>query len=181
MEPAITFRALSESDLPLLHTWLTRPHVTDWWEPAPTFEQVREDYLPRLSPQDMPPLDAPAGVVQYLAYEAGEPFAFVQAYRVMAHQHEGWWPDETDPHALGVDQFIGLPERLGQGLGTRMLKAFIAFLFQDPRVTRIQTDPEPTNARAIACYRKVGFRDVGVVETLDGPALLMRITRDAQG
>jgi len=180
MEPAITFCALTESDLPLLHTWLSRPHVTAWWEPAPTSEQVREDYMPRLAPPDMLPLDAPAGVVQYLAYEAGEPVAFVQAYRVMAHQSEGWWPDETDPHALGVDQFIGLPDRLGQGLGTRMLKAFVAFLFKDPRVTCIQTDPAPTNARAIACYRKVGFRDIGVVETLDGPALLMRITRDAR-
>lgn len=179
MESAITFRALSESDLPLMQDWLSRPHVTEWWEPAPTLEEVREDYLPRLAPQSVLPLDAPAGVVQYLAYEAGVPFAFVQAYRVMAHQAEGWWPDETDPHALGVDQFIGLPERLGQGLGTRMLQAFVAFLFQDPRVSRLQTDPAPTNARAIACYRKVGFRDVGVVETLDGPALLMRLTRDA--
>jgi hypothetical protein len=96
MEPAITFRALTESDLPLLHAWLSRPHVTEWWEPTPTAEQVREDYLPRLAPPDMLPLDAPAGVVQYLAYEAGEPVAFVQAYRVMAHQVEGWWPDETD-------------------------------------------------------------------------------------
>jgi RimJ/RimL family protein N-acetyltransferase len=50
-------------------------------------------------------------------------------------------------------------------------------LFLDPRVTKIQTDPDPTNERAVACYRKVGFRDVGLVETLDGPALLMRLAR----
>jgi len=180
MQPAITFRTLTESQLPLLHSWLSRPHVTEWWGPAPTLEQVREDYLPALAAPDLPPLEAPAGVVHYLAYEAGEPFAFLQAYRVMAHQAEGWWPDETDPHAMGVDQLIGLPERLGRGLGTRMLKAFIAFLFEDPRVTRLQTDPAPTNARAIACYRKVGFRDVGVVDTLDGPALLMRLAREAR-
>ncbi|MBO9539053.1 GNAT family N-acetyltransferase [bacterium] len=177
MDTTITFKALAETDLPLLHAWLSRPHVTEWWEPTPTPEEVREDYLPRLAPQATLPLDAPAGVVQYLACEAGEPFAFVQAYRVMAHQDEGWWLDETDPCALGTDQFIGLPDRLGQGLGTRMLRAFIAFLFADPRVTVIQTDPSPDNARAIACYRKVGFREVGPVETLDGPALLMRITR----
>ena len=101
----------------------------------------------------------------------------VQAYRVMAHQADGWWLEETDPHALGIDQFIGLGDRLGRGLGTRMLRAFVAFLFEDPRVTTIQTDPSPDNLRAIACYRKVGFRDVGVVVTLDGPALLMRLTR----
>ncbi|MNX66130.1 Aminoglycoside N(6')-acetyltransferase type 1 [compost metagenome] len=174
-EPAITFRAISEADLPLLHDWLCRPHVTEWWEPAPTFEDVCEDYLPRLAPQHVLPFDAPAGVVQYLAFEGDEPFAYVQAYRVMAHQAEGWWLDETDPNALGTDQFIGLPDRLGQGLGTRMLRAFIAFLFEDPRVTSIQTDPAPTNTRAIAAYLKAGFKEEGLVETLDGPALLMKI------
>ncbi|MDY7225041.1 GNAT family N-acetyltransferase [Hyalangium rubrum] len=180
MAAPITFRALSEADLPLLHDWLSRPHVAEWWEPTPTFEEVREDYLPRLAPQDVRPLDARAGVVQYLAYEGDVPFAFVQAYRVMAHQHEGWWQDETDPCALGIDQFIGLPDRLGQGLGTRLLRAFLQFLFEDPRVTTVQTDPSPDNARAIACYRKVGFRDVGLVTTPDGPELLLRATRDSR-
>jgi len=174
----ITFRAVTEADLPLLHEWLCRPHVIEYWEPAPTFEAVREDYMPRLAPQSILPVDAPAGVVQYLACEDGEPFGYVQAYRVMAHQSEGWWLDETDPNAVGVDQFIGLADRLGKGLGTRMLRAFVAFLFEDPRVTTVQTDPDPQNARAIACYRKAGFGDVGVVDTLDGPALLMRITRE---
>lgn len=181
MEPSISFRAVTEADLGLLHDWLSRPHVTEWWEPAPTPEAVREDYLPRLAPQAMRPLDAPAGVVQYIACEGDTPFGFVQAYRVMAHQADGWWPDETDPCALGVDQFIGLGDRLGQGLGTRMLRAFLAFLFDDPRVTSIQTDPSPDNARAIAAYRKAGFRDVGRVETLDGPALLMKVRREGLG
>lgn len=81
------------------------------------------------------------------------------------------------PHALGADQFIGLPERLGQGLGTRMLRAFLAFLFEDPRVTSVQVDPSPENARAIAAYRKAGFRDQGPVVTPDGPARLLRAFR----
>ncbi len=101
----------------------------------------------------------------------------MQAYRVMAHQADGGWLDETDPCALGIDQLIAMPDRLGQGLGTRMVRAFLARLFADPRVTSVQVDPDPTNARAIAAYRKAGFRDVSVVTTQDGPALLMRITR----
>jgi len=178
VESKITFRAITEGDLPLLHDWLCRPHVVEHWEPAPTLEEVREDYLPRLAPQEMLPLDAPAGVVQYLACEDGVPFGFIQAYRVMAHQAEGWWLDEKDPCALGVDQLIGLGDRLGKGLGTRMLRAFLDFLFEDPRVTTVQTDPDPGNARAIASYRKAGFRDVGIVQTRDGPELLMRISRE---
>lgn len=44
----------------------------------------------------------------------------------------------------------------------------------------ITPDLPPSNARAIACYRTVGFRDVGVVDTLDGPALLMHLAREAR-
>ncbi|MDI1446413.1 GNAT family N-acetyltransferase [Polyangium sp. 6x1] len=179
MPPPITFRALAEADLPLLHTWLSRPHVVEWWEPTPTFDDVRAEYLPCLADDATLPLDAPAGVIPYLACEDGEPFGFIQAYRVMAGQAEGWWPDETDPYALGIDQLIGDPDRIGKGLGTRMIRAFLEFLFADPRVTKVQTDPDPTNARAVACYRKAGFRDVGRVETLDGPALLMIAVRRA--
>jgi len=97
----------------------------------------------------------------------------------MATQADGWWLDETDPYALGIDQFIADPDRIGKGLGTRMIRAFLEVLFADPRATKVQTDPEPTNARAVACYRKAGFRDVGLVETLDGPALLMTVHRSA--
>src|SRR6185503_19467118 len=115
MNTPILFRPLAGADLPLMHAWLTRPHVVEWWEPAPTLEEVRADYLPRLADAAVRPLDAPAGVVQYLACEGGVPFGFIQAYRVMAHQAEGWWPDETDPHALGIDQFIGEADRIGRG------------------------------------------------------------------
>lgn len=160
-----------------MHDWLCRPHVVEYWEPATTLEAVREDYLERLAPQATLALDAAAGVSQYLSCEDGEPFGYVQAYRVMAHQGDGWWLDETDPNALGVDQFIGLPHRLGQGLGTRMLRAFLAFLFEDPRVTTIQTDSAPQNARAIAAYRKAGFHEVGLTDTRGATILLMRVAR----
>lgn len=161
----------------MLHRWLSEPHVTRFWEPATTLEAVYEDYLPRLSTDDVLPLDAPAGVVQYIVSESNVPFAFLQCYRVMAHQAEGYWLNETDPYAVGIDQFIGLPHYVDRGKGTRMLTSFIDKAFTDPRVTSIQTDPHPDNARAIAAYRKAGFRDVGRVETPDGPALLMRIRR----
>lgn len=173
----ITFRALTEADLPLLSLWLAAPHVTAWWGDAPTLEEVRAEYIPRLAGEDVLPLDAPAGVVQFIACEDGTPFGFIQCYRVMAHQHEGWWLEETDPSAVGIDQLIGLGDRLGQGLGTRMLQAFVARIWEDPRVTQIQTDPSPDNARAIAAYRNAGFVEVGLVDTPDGRELLMKIGR----
>jgi RimJ/RimL family protein N-acetyltransferase len=115
--------------------------------------------------------------VQYIAVEDDSAVGYVQAYRVMAHQHDGWWLDETDPCALGLDAFIGVADRIGQGVGTRMLCAFVEFLLKDARVTSIQADPAPDNARAIAVYRKAGFTGSALVTTPDGPALLLRLLR----
>ncbi|HFH3062039.1 TPA: GNAT family N-acetyltransferase, partial [Pseudomonas aeruginosa] len=49
----------------------------------------------------------------------------------------------------------------------------------DPEVTKIQTDPSPSNLRAIRCYEKAGFERQGTVTTPDGPAVYMVQTRQA--
>ena len=38
---------------------------------------------------------------------------------------------------------------------------------------RIVTDPDPANIRAVRAYAKAGFRRERMVDTPDGPALLM--------
>jgi RimJ/RimL family protein N-acetyltransferase len=58
-----------------------------------------------------------------------------------------------------------------------MVRAFVAELFADPRVTRVQADPSPLNLRAIRCYEKAGFLRVREVVTPDGPAVLMHRDR----
>lgn len=166
---AFRFAPLRESDLPLLHEWLQRPHVAAWWQPVPTLEELRADYFPA----------QPDGTQAFIAWHAGEPVGFIQCYTVLG-SGDGWWPDETDPGARGIDQFLADGSRLGQGLGRAMIRAFVQQVFADPAVTVIQTDPQPDNERAIRCYRASGFRDVGIVNTPDGPALLMRVHPDSR-
>jgi aminoglycoside 6'-N-acetyltransferase-1b len=131
--------------------------------------ELRETYLPRADDSD---------VRCYLAMMDGLPIGYIQSY-VAAKAGEGWWPDERDLGVVGIDQFLADEQRLGQGLGTRMVTEFVHFLFQDPAVTRIQADPVPANLRAIRCYRKAGFHSVGEIITPDGPALLMVLERSA--
>jgi RimJ/RimL family protein N-acetyltransferase len=101
---------------------------------------------------------------------------FVQSYVVLG-SGDGWWEDETDPGARGIDQFLAHESQLNQGLGRAMVRAFVARLFADAAVTVVQTDPSPDNTRAIRCYAAAGFEPVGEVTTPDGPALLMRCRR----
>ncbi|TMH57193.1 MAG: GNAT family N-acetyltransferase [Betaproteobacteria bacterium] len=169
--PTVSFRPMLEADLPLLHEWIQRPHVAEWWGGGligESLEDTRRKYLPRLEP-DFP-------VKGYIALLAGEPLGFIQSY-VAVECGDGWWEDETDPGVRGIDQFLADGSKLGQGLGSQLVTAFVRNLFHDPNVTKVQADPDPKNARAIRCYEKVGFRPLGNVTTPDGIALLMAIAR----
>jgi len=146
------FRPLTPADLPLTATWLARPHVAEWWDG---------------------PLALEPGLRQFLAVLDGEAIGYVQSYQAVACHDDGWWLEVDDPGVHGIDQFLADAARLGQGLGTQMVRAFVAELFADPSVTRVQADPSPANARAIRCYEKAGFRRVREIVTPDGPALLM--------
>ena len=163
----IKFRPMLETDVPLLHEWIHRPHVAEWWgggNAGTDVEDAKRKYLPRLEPG--------SPVKGYFALLGGEPIGFIQSYAALGCGN-GWWENETDPGVRGIDQFLGDGSKLGKGLGTRMVAAFLRKLFEDPSVTRVQTDPDPANGRAIRCYEKAGFRIVRKIVTPDGPALLM--------
>jgi RimJ/RimL family protein N-acetyltransferase len=162
------FRPLAAADLALLHGWLQRPHVAAWWGAPGTLQEVHAEYLAVVQGR--------SSTRAYVAQSGGQPIGFIQAY-VVAGSGGGWWEDETDPGARGIDQFLADADRLGQGWGTAMVRAFLDQLFLDPAVSVVQTDPAPDNTRAIRCYQNAGFAPVGVVATPDGPALLMRCTR----
>jgi RimJ/RimL family protein N-acetyltransferase len=162
------FAPLQNADLPLLHGWVRRAHVAAWWQPTPTFDELQAEYAPRIDGAD--------STRAFIAHLDGEPLGFIQCY-VVKDSGGGWWEDETDPGARGVDQFLADEGRLNRGLGSAMLRAFLQACFADPMVSSVQTDPSPRNLRAIAAYKKAGFMAEREVLTPDGPALLMRCTR----
>jgi aminoglycoside 6'-N-acetyltransferase len=61
---------------------------------------------------------------------------------------------------------------LGCGHGSAFVRAFADGLLVSG-TPRVVTDPDPANTRAIKAYERAGFRRDRVVETPDGPALLM--------
>lgn len=152
----------------MLREWLLRPHIAAWWGPAESISELREDYVACAG--------EPNATRAYIGYLGASPIGFIQAYVVMG-SGGGWWEQETDPGARGIDQFLAEPSQLGKGLGSSMIRAFLEELFSDRVVSVAQTDPNPTNLRAIHAYLRAGFREVGSVDTPDGPALLMRCTR----
>ena len=148
----------------MVHRWLRRPHVAQWWLDPPTLLELERDYLPREKNE--------SSTRAYIALLAEEPIGFIQSY-VALGSGDGWWELETDPGTRGIDQFLANPDQLGHGLGSTMVNAFVEQLFQNPAVTKVQTDPSPDNLRAIRSYQRAGFVIDSEIMTPDGPALLM--------
>jgi aminoglycoside 6'-N-acetyltransferase len=110
---------------------------------------------------------------QYIVSVDGRAFGYLQCYDLTAW-NSGFGKQPTGTR--GIDLFIGEADMIAHGHGSAMIRAFA-----DERLTRavprMVTDPDPNNLRARRAYENAGFTPVGVVDTPDGPSLLM--VRDA--
>jgi aminoglycoside 6'-N-acetyltransferase len=157
MSQPYRIRAAGEADLALIRAWRARPHVVEWWGDP--------DVEPEAEKLADPNIDL------WLAEFDGRPFAFLQDYLVHA------W----DPHpfrylplgARGLDLFIGEPEMVGRGHGSRFLRQHVDALFARG-VPAAGADPHPDNLRAQRAYEKAGFAIAsGPADTPWGRAVLM--------
>src|SRR4029453_4502348 len=156
--PAYVFRPMSEADLPLGKRWLAEPHVMQWWgDTYQQFEIVSGDL-------EVEAMD------QFIVATDERSFGYLQCYNPEA------WPDNglgVHPRGTrGIDQFIGQPDMVDRGHGSAFICSFIDRLLA-AGASRVITDPDPANVRAIRAYEKAGFRRDRLVETPDGTALLM--------
>ncbi|MEO6841362.1 MAG: GNAT family N-acetyltransferase [Bradyrhizobium sp.] len=155
--PVYAFWPMTSDHLPMIRRWLETPEVVRWWgEPDEQYALVSGDL-------DHPDMD------QFIVAIDDHPFGYIQCYTLSTwNQGFGVQPLAT----RGIDQFIGDPEMIGRGHGSAFIRQFVENLLISG-VPRIVTDPDPENTRAVRAYAKAGFQGDRVVETPDGPALLM--------
>lgn len=159
-----SFKKLTQDDFGLIERWLMMPHVKEFWDDGETWQESYEKYVFRTSSNT---------VFQYLVFLEDRPIGYAQYYWAK-NVGDGWWPD-ADESTVGTDQYIGEPDCLGRGIGTEMVGAFLRFVLQNETIGRVILDPAPNNYRAIRCYEKVGFKKIGLIDTPDGPAMLMEL------
>ena len=151
------FRPMSAADLPMIRRWLQTAEVVRWWgNPDEQYELVRGDL-------DHPDID------QFIVAFDGRPFAYIQCYALSTwNQGFGMHPTAT----RGIDQFIGEADMIGRGHGSNFIREFVDDRMRQG-IPRIVTDPDPENVRAVRAYEKAGFARERIVDTPNGPALLM--------
>jgi aminoglycoside 6'-N-acetyltransferase len=163
----IEFEPLRKDDLALVRDWLGREHVRRWWR-DPIDESIAEyeQAIEGLDPSD-----------HYLIVLDGRPVGMIQTYLVADH------PDweaivQVGEGVAGVDLLIGEEELTGQGIGPRVLEAFVNdVVFARPGTHACAASVEEANRPSWRAFEKAGFRHVrDVVE--DGlPHRFMRLDR----
>jgi len=157
-----SFRPLTPADVPLVQTWLARPHVAEWWdEPDEIFEALAD----------------PATRLWIVSLD-GRPFAYMQDYD--PHAWPGHHFSDLPPGSRGIDQYIGEADLLEQGHGAAFIRAHVERMFAEG-APAIGVDPSPDNPRAIRCYEKAGFTAGEVRDTDWGRSLLMVRWAKAEG
>ncbi|MET0421014.1 MAG: GNAT family N-acetyltransferase, partial [Acidimicrobiia bacterium] len=176
---AVTLRALSEDDFPALATWVQAEHVQEWWRDDGSLDAVREQYGPCVTGID------PTEV--FVIVSGGEDLGIVQRYRVAAHSE---WRDTLErtglalPDAAGLDYLIGVPSRIGQGIGTEAVARCSALTFADwLDIERIVVTPQAANRASCRVLEHAGYalRWTGQLESSDpsdfGPSALYVLER----
>lgn len=148
-----TFKRLSHEDIPLIHSWITRPHVREFWSDAELedYDAFKKKYEGKISSHDVTP---------YIVMLQGKPIGYIQSYPISGK-------------TFGIDQFIGVEEFVNKGLGSMFVKEFTDELLLSKNVSKIVTDPSVLNFRAQKAYEKAGFKKKVAVPGIGGDVIIM--------
>lgn len=172
----VRFRRLEDGDLPVLHGWLNEPGVVRWWEGDDvSWEAVVRQYGP----------SNPDPAEHWIASIDGRDIGWIQCWAVADEPEEvaPWLALGVDRTAAGIDYLVGDPTDRRRGLGSSMIRAFVADVVfaRHPCWTQACADPSATNEASWRALEKAGFRFVGTIEDEHGPCRLMVVDRPEDG
>lgn len=178
----VSFRAMTEADLPLVAAWLREEHVQLWWNDPAAADGVEEKYLPRIRG------DEPTEM--FVVLWEGAEVGMIQRYLLSDHPD---WVRSLAPVGLsiddpsrvaGIDYAIGVPDLIGKGIGSRLVASFSRDLFlHHPTVDKIVVTPQAANRASCRVLEKAGYELVwtGMLDSSDpgdaGPAAAYVLTR----
>lgn len=149
-----TFRRVTRDDYPLLAVWLGSPHVERWWNHRFDLESIEDDFGDVIDgeepAEDFIALldDEPVGLMQYCHFEDYP--EYVDEMAEVAPVGEG---------AVTIDYLVGDVDRVGQGIGTAMIAAFVERVWRtDPYATHIVVPVNSGNVGSWKALLNAGFR-----------------------
>jgi aminoglycoside 6'-N-acetyltransferase len=140
----IVVRLAGKADAPVLRDWLSDERVAARYGGRDR-SAVEADRITGTFADDE--------VTRCIVDLSGRPVGYVQFYPVQEAAEYGL---DHVRGVWGMDQFIGVPELWGQGIGSRFVRAVAGSLMRNG-ASSVVTDPAVANGRAVRAYEKAGF------------------------
>lgn len=140
----------------MLQRWLLASHVAAWWNERVDLASVEAKFGRRVDGSE------PTHV--FVVEHEGRPIGWIQWY-LWADYPEHAKRLGADPSSAGIDLAIGEFRMTGLGLGPVTIRDFLTqFVFTNPAVRAVVTDPEETNLRSLRAFNKAGFKTLRTVQ-----------------
>jgi RimJ/RimL family protein N-acetyltransferase len=162
-DPTVSFRPLTDDDLPLLHRWLNEPGVVRFWEGDDVSWEgvVREYGSANTDPGE-----------HWLATIEDRPVGWIQCYAWSDYPDEAapYWSLGVERTAAGIDYLVGEVAARGRGLGTAIIRSFVAGIVfgRHPEWTQAATAANQDNVASWRALENAGFRFVGTFDDEHG-------------
>ncbi len=166
----VRLRPATAADIPTLEAWDRQPHVIACSSDRPGLEVAFDgiDWGEELSEM--------SDVMSYQIAEVdGRPIGVMQVCDPYREPTRYW--GEVEPGLRAIDIWIGPPDALNRGYGTRMMTLAVDACFAVPGVDAIVIDPLNSNTDAHRFYRRLGFRAEGRRMFGEDHCLVHRLTR----
>ena len=135
-------RLARSSDVEMLVRWHADPDIARYWD-GKTY--TREQMHARLERPHVDP---------YVVEADGQPVGYLQA----------WFGETAD--VGGLDMFL-IPAARGRGVGPDAARTLAGYLLDRGGMLRVTVDPYVSNDRAVAGWKKAGFRPIEECEPDD--------------
>ena len=170
LDNGFDLRPATASDASIVAGWMARPHILKWWES----DWPVERWAQAISEQ----AEGEHSIPCMIAVD-GDDLGYVELYRVRHDRLAEYYAWQQ--HDWGLHVAIGDLDRLGKGLGRRLLSALAeALLRADPLCPRVVAEPDITNVRSVRAFEAAGFVTQGELELPEKRALLMVRTRTVE-
>ena len=160
----IKFKKADPSHLDLIFSWLNEPHMIEFWDNT---QEHKDDIVNFIHGRKQHYF---YGTTQYwIGSIDDEPFCFLLSDILLPDQdlpalYRSYL--STQGNTIALDFGIGNKKRLGQGLASPTLAAFVQFYHDkvDQQADTFLIDPDANNPRAKHVYHKAGFDEVGTYD-----------------
>lgn len=144
----ISLRPMRSREIELLLKWVNNPaNIPFWYGKKKTLKQVKEDWKPHYF-SDKDPYSGRC----FAIIKDKEAIGMINYNRI-----------DKDNRNTDIDIIIGDKKNWNQGYGTDAVSTLAEYLFRHFRLNRIALGVYAHNPRAIQAYKKVGFKQEGIM------------------